>query len=88
MPAMDTSMDTVLEYLESISDMDNLSNNLENSQQLIEDLDIVTDWINDLLDLRVTFFFIFAIRSLLIPNIQGIICDYSKSFKRTKYDVP
>ena len=64
MPAMDTSMDTVLEYLESISDMDNLSNNLENSQQLIEDLDIVTDWINDLLDLRVTFFFICAMRCL------------------------
>ena len=57
MPAMETSMDTVLEYLESISDMDNLSNNLENSQQLIEDLDIVTDWINDLLDLGVIFLF-------------------------------
>ncbi|KAL5263232.1 hypothetical protein ACHWQZ_G008573 [Mnemiopsis leidyi] len=52
MPGMDTAMDTVLEYLESISDMDNLSNNFENSQQLIEDLDIITDWINDLLDLR------------------------------------
>ena len=51
----DTAMDTVLEYLESISDMDNLSNNFENSQQLIEDLDIITDWINDLLDLRVSF---------------------------------
>ena len=73
MPAMETSMDTVLEYLESISDMDNLSNNLENSQQLIEDLDIVTDWINDLLDLRVILFSDWYNTLHLNP------CDYSKS---------
>ena len=53
MTAMDKAVDTVMEYLESITDMDTLSDRLDNSQQLIEDLEIITDWINDLLDLRV-----------------------------------
>ena len=50
---MDTAMDTVLEYLESMTDMDSLSDKMDTSQQMVEDLEIVTDWINDLLDLRV-----------------------------------
>jgi hypothetical protein len=54
MTGMDTVMDTVLEYLET--DMDTLDDKLVNSQQLMEDLEIVTDWINDLLDLRVSFY--------------------------------
>ena len=56
MTGVDNTMDTVIEYLESMNDMaDKLMDDklMDNSQQLLEDLEIITDWMNDLLDLRV-----------------------------------
>jgi len=55
MTGVDNTMDTVIEYLESMNDMaDKLMDDklMDNSQQLLEDLEIITDWMNDLLDLR------------------------------------
>ena len=59
MTGVDNTMDTVIEYLESMNDMaDKLMDDklMDNSQQLLEDLEIITDWMNDLLDLRVRDF--------------------------------
>ena len=47
-----TAMDSVLEYL-NISDLETLSDKLDSTDQLLEDMEIVTEWINEQLDTQV-----------------------------------
>lgn len=46
-----TAMDTVLEYLDTVSDRADLPD--LSDDQLLKDVDIVADWVNDILDLQV-----------------------------------